>query len=120
MVVTEKLQIRMDEEGNQLESQTTKFETELKNALRDIDKIATEVTELMYDFKDHKDKAVRDTLQQAAQLQMESMTSKIESSDIYQKLDELFKNAGQNDSLIKEKFQRFMDEHSQEMKAEEH
>ncbi len=38
------------------------METELANAKRDIDKIATELTELMYDFKDHKDKSTRDAL----------------------------------------------------------
>jgi len=62
---------------------------------------------------------VRDTFQQAAQIQIESMTSKIESKDIYQKLDQLFKNAGENDGLIKEKFSKFMNEHSSEMQEEE-
>ncbi len=72
-VVSEKLQIRMDEEGNQMENQASKMETELANAKRDIDKIATELTELMYDFKDHKDKSTRDALQGAAMLELEIM-----------------------------------------------
>lgn len=87
----------MDEEGNQLENQNSKIESEINNAKRDIDRIATELTELMYDFKDHKDKAVRDALQTAAQMELEIMTSKIESKDIYAKLNQLFNNAGQND-----------------------
>jgi hypothetical protein len=91
----------------------------LKDAKRDIDKIATELTELMYDFKDHRDKAVRDALQTAAQIEMEIMTSKVESHDIYVKLDQLFKSVGQNDQLFKEKFQKFMDEHSSMLNEEE-
>ena len=46
-VVAEKLQLRMDEEGNQLESQTNLVEAALKTAQRDIDRLATELTELL-------------------------------------------------------------------------
>ena len=43
------------------------------------------------------------------------MTSKLESMDIYHKLDELFNNASQTDGTIKEKFEKFMAEHSGEV-----
>lgn len=46
------------------------------------------------------------------------MTSKLESKDIYDKLDKLFKGAGQTDAIIKEKFEKFMAEHSGDMKEE--
>lgn len=118
-VVSEKLQIQIDEEGNQIENQATKVELELKNSRRDIDKLAVELTELMYEFKDHKDKASRDLLQQGAQIQMEILTSKLESSEIYKKLDQLFKGAGQTDTVIKEKFEKFMSESSGAVREEQ-
>lgn len=66
-----------------MENQASKTETEIANAKRDIDRIATELTELMYDFKDHKDKATRDALQGAALMELEIMQSQLESTDIY-------------------------------------
>jgi len=47
------------------------------------------------------------------------MTAKIESLAIHAKLQELLANAGQNDQLIRDKFQKFMDEHSNAVKEEE-
>jgi hypothetical protein len=46
------------------------------------------------------------------------MTSKLESMDIYHKLDELFSNSSQTDNVIKEKFEKFMAEHSAEVQEE--
>jgi len=65
-VVAEKLQLRMDEEGNQLESQTNLVEAALKTAQRDIDRLATELAELLYDFRDHRERSARDDLQLAS------------------------------------------------------
>jgi len=47
------------------------------------------------------------------------MTSRLESMDIYHKLDELFTNASQTDGTIKEKFEKFMAEHSGEVQEEQ-
>ena len=46
------------------------------------------------------------------------MTSKLESMDIYHKLDELFHTSSQTDTVIKEKFEKFMNENSGELKEE--
>jgi hypothetical protein len=48
----------------------------------------------MYDFKDYRDKSVREDMQLASQLQLEVMTAKIESQAIHQRLQELLTNAG--------------------------
>lgn len=39
--------------------------------------------------------------------------------DIYHKLDELFHNSSQTDNVIKEKFEKFMNENSGELKEEQ-
>lgn len=95
------------------------MELEIKNTRRDVDKVATELTELLYDYKELKDKATRDIMDQATRLELETMTSKLESMDIYHKLDELMHNSNQTDTIIKERFEKFMNENSGELKEEQ-
>lgn len=92
---------------------------ELKNTRRDVDKVATELTELLQEFNQLKEKATKDIIDQATKLEIETMTSKLESMDIYHKLDELFHNSSQTDNVIKEKFEKFMNENSGELKEEQ-
>ena len=62
----------------------------------------------MYEFKDHKDKSVRDTLNLASELSLETMTSKLESMDIYFKLNEITKNFSNTDATLKDKLAKFL------------
>jgi hypothetical protein len=82
----------------------------LKEAKRDVDKIATEVTEMMYEFKDHKDKTIRDSSSLASGLEAETMISRIESMDIYNKLNELINSVTGNDTHLKEKMEKLLNE----------
>ena len=118
-VVSDKIHVRIDEEGNKVGDNTFKLETILKEAKRDIDKIATEVTDLMVDFKDHKEKAVRDTSSLASGLETETMISRIESKDIYYKLGELINNITGNDQHLKEKMDKLLNEPDDVKQAKE-
>ena len=118
-VVSDKLNVRIDEEGNQVSNNTNKIERSLKDNKRDIDKLSTELVELMYDFKEHKDKAVRDTSSIASGLEIETMTSRLESKDIYFKLNELLTNTSSTDSSLREKMEKLLDEPDDVKKAKE-
>lgn len=87
-------------------------------ARRDVDKVATEVSELLQDYMQLKESHTKDILSQASSLQLETLTSRLESMDIYHKLDELFHNSSQTDNIIKEKLEKFMNENSEELKQE--
>jgi hypothetical protein len=73
----------------------------------------------MYDFKDHKDKAIRDTGSLASGLEIETMTSRLESKDIYAKLTALIQNFEGSDANMKEKMQKLLDEPEEVKKAKE-
>lgn len=118
-IVSDKINVRMDEEGNQVSNNTSKLEAVLKDAKRDIDKLSTDVTELTYEFKDHKDKAVRDTGSLASGLEIETMTSRLESKDIYFKLNALINNFEGTDATLKEKMAKMLEEPDEIKKAKE-
>lgn len=95
------------------------MELDINNNKRDIDKFSLELLELMDDFKNHKETAVKDTLDQAAQLQLEVMTSQLESKDIYEKLNLLMKGFKETDNVIKDKFEAFLKDSSSSKEVEE-
>jgi hypothetical protein len=118
-VVSDRINVRIDEEGNQVSNNTTKIESFLKNNARDINKMSTELTELIYEFKDHKDKSTRDTSSIASGLEIETMTSRLESKDIYFKLNELLRSASTTDATLKENLEKLLEEPEDKKKEKE-
>ena len=118
-VVSDRINVRIDEEGNQVSNNTTKIESFLKNNARDINKMSTELTELIYEFKDHKDKSTRDTSSIASGLEIETMTSRLESNDIYFKLNELLRSASTTDATLKENLEKLLEEPEDKKKEKE-
>ena len=118
-VVSDRINVRIDEEGNQVSNNTTKIESFLKNNARDINKMSTELTELIYEFKDHKDKSTRDTSSIASGLEIETMTSRLESKDIYFKLNELLRSASTTDATLKENLEKLLEEPEEKKKEKE-
>jgi hypothetical protein len=118
-VVSDRINVRIDEEGNQVSNNTTKIESFLKNNARDINKMSTELTELIYEFKDHKDKSTRDTSSLASGLEIETMTSRLESKDIYFKLNELLRSSSTTDATLKENLEKLLEEPEDKKKEKE-
>lgn len=71
---------------------TSKLGAEIAKAKKDIDKLSSEQTTLNYEFIEFRDKQIMEVLQQAAKLQLESMTAKIESKDFHDKIAMLLKD----------------------------
>ena len=81
--------------------------------------MSTELTELIYEFKDHKDKSTRDTSSIASGLEIETMTSRLESKDIYFKLNELLRSASTTDATLKENLEKLLEEPEDQKKEKE-
>jgi hypothetical protein len=47
------------------------------------------------------------------------MASKLESKDIYQKLNDLYRNFAENDNVLKEKLEKFLKDNPMQLKEEE-
>ena len=86
------------------------IETEIKNNRRDIDRHAIDLLEMTNEMQKLKQTMSRDASDTAAQLEIEIMKSKLESQDVYSKLAQLMKGFNETDSIIKEKFEKFMKE----------
>lgn len=80
----------------------------LNDSRRDIDKMSEELTNLSYDYKTYKDQSTVDTLDNASLIQMEVMQSKLESKDTHTKLSQLIYDFSQSESVMKEKFEKFL------------
>ena len=64
--------------------------------------------ELTNEFKSYKETSLVDNFEAASSLHLEIITAKLESQDIYSKIDFLMKGFEQTDTVIKQKFEKFM------------
>lgn len=69
----------MDEEGNMMENNTTKMQTDLRNHRVDLDRLLADLSSLYSEFKAHKAQSTEDHLSTASHLHLESMGARVES-----------------------------------------
>ena len=88
-LMMEKVKMKIDDEGNLLENNTSRMDSELKNHTRELDRINQGMSEFYTEFKKHKDEQVNEVMQLATQVQLETLTAKIESKDFNDRLTRL-------------------------------
>ena len=59
------------------------------------------MTKLNTEFKTHRNQSISDTASIASQLQLDSLTAKIESKEFHDKIQKLLKSFAQSDELMK-------------------
>lgn len=91
-VVTEKLKLQIDKEGNLENEHYSKLENEFKKVQNDIEKFMQDFSTMHNDFGQFKNKQIEDTAEQAAKFQLEQLTTKIESKDLNEKLTSVMKD----------------------------
>mmetsp|Transcript_2287 Transcript_2287/g.2230 ORF Transcript_2287/g.2230 Transcript_2287/m.2230 type:complete len:208 (+) Transcript_2287:2274-2897(+) len=107
-VVTEKLQIQIDEEGNLMESNHSKMEKELRSCTVDLELLKKEYAGMVKGLQEKQARMNEENASLAAAVEMESMLAKVESKEVNQKLQKVLKTFEGSDDVLKEKFDQFL------------